>query len=181
MRARKQRRATLGRDRKAKHLETRQAKRRSGFELPMNETAKRLRASVVCEAEGRLLVVRLRDPVSGVEAYFPPGGGVEPGEEPAETARRETLEETGLRVRVDSQAVLVETYPFRWAGVDYDVTTHFFGAALDQPFDPDIPAVVDAPYNLGASWLPTSEALEAMSVHPAIASAVARVLRPSGR
>ena len=58
----------------------------------------------------------LRDPVSGVTAFFPPGGGVEPGESPAETARRETLEEAGLRVRVDPAAELVVTYPFRWAG-----------------------------------------------------------------
>jgi 8-oxo-dGTP diphosphatase len=138
---------------------------------------KRLRASVVCEAEGRLLVVRLRDPVSGLDALFPPGGGIEPGETPAETAGRETREETGLRVRVDPGVELVETYPFRWAGVDYDVQTHFFAASLEEPFAEAIPKVVDAPYNLGASWLPADEALQAMSVHPVIASAVARVRR----
>jgi 8-oxo-dGTP pyrophosphatase MutT (NUDIX family) len=136
---------------------------------------KRLRASAVCEAEGRLLVVRLRDPVSGLEAFFPPGGGVEPGETPAETAGRETLEETGLRVRVDPLVEIVEAYPFRWAGTDYDITTHYFAASLEDAFDLTLPQVVDASYNLGASWLLADEALEAMSVHPLIASAVARV------
>jgi 8-oxo-dGTP pyrophosphatase MutT (NUDIX family) len=146
----------------------------------MSEAAqqKRLRASVVCVAEGRLLVVRLRDPVTGVEAFFPPGGGVEPGETPAETARRETLEETGLHVQIDPLAELVETYPFRWAGIDYEVTTHYFGASLEGAFHETPPKVVDAPYNLGASWLPTAEALDAMSIYPAIASAVARVAAP---
>jgi 8-oxo-dGTP pyrophosphatase MutT (NUDIX family) len=137
----------------------------------------RLRASAVCEAEGHLLVVRLRDPVSCLEALYPPGGAVEDGEAPAETARRETLEETGLRVRVDPNVQLVETYPFRWAGTDYDVTTHYFAATLEDVFDLIPPKVIDAPYNLGASWIPVDEACEAMAVHPAIASAVARVLR----
>lgn len=142
---------------------------------------KRLRASVLCQAERHLLLVRLRDPVSGVEALFPPGGGIEAGEAPEETARRETLEETGLHVSVDPRVKLVDTYPFRWAGVDYDVTTHYFAASLEDTFDPHVPKVVDAPHNLGASWVPVDEALEAMSVHRAIASASARVLRLANR
>lgn len=142
---------------------------------------RRLRASVVCQAEGHLLVVTLRDPVSGVTAVFPPGGGVEANETPAETARRETIEETGLHVRVDADVKLVETYPFRWAGVDYEVTTHYFAASLEDAFDMTLPKVTDAPYNLGASWLPVSNALEAMSVHRFIAPAVARVLRLANR
>lgn len=122
------------------------------------------------------MLVRLRDPVSGVEALYPPGGGVEPDETPAETARRETLEETGVRVRVDPRVEIVDDYPFRWAGVDYDITTHYFAATLEDPFTKALPRVVDADYNLGAVWLPTAEALEALAVHPAIASAVTRVL-----
>jgi len=39
-----------------------------------------------------------------------------------------------------------------------------------------LPKVVDADYNLGAVWLPTREALDALAVHPAIASAVTRLL-----
>ncbi len=140
----------------------------------------RLRASAVCEADGRLLLVRLRDPVSGLEALYPPGGGVEPNEPPEETARRETLEETGVRVRVDPSIVLVDRYPFTWAGVDYDVTTHYFAAKPEEP-PAELATVNDADYNLGALWAPTSEALDALDVHPAIASAVAHVLRRARR
>lgn len=137
---------------------------------------RRTRASVVCEAEGHLLVVRLRDPATGVEALYPPGGGVEENEQPAETARREALEETGVAVRVLEPLVLVDEYPFRWNAVDYICTTHYFPADLEGPFTRELGSVDDAPYNLGASWVPTEEALAALAVHPRIASAVSRVL-----
>lgn len=138
----------------------------------------RQRASVVCEAQGHLLLVRLRDPVSGAEALYPPGGGVEPGEPPHETARRETLEETGVRVRVDPDLHLVERYPFTWAGTAYDVTTHYFAAHPEDELDPTLalPRTIDADYNLGAAWVPTEAALRALAVHPAIGDAVARLL-----
>lgn len=134
----------------------------------------RLRASAVCVTAGHLLLVRLRDPVTREVALYPPGGGVEPGEAPAETARRETLEETGVRVRVEPASALVDRYPFTWAGVDYDVTTHYFAATPDPPIDPTLPLgrVVDADYNLEALWLPEHDALRALGAHPRIAAAV---------
>jgi 8-oxo-dGTP pyrophosphatase MutT (NUDIX family) len=137
---------------------------------------KRLRASAICSAGGYLLVVRLRDPVTGEEALYPPGGAVEPGESPAETARRETLEETGLHVRVHEDLVVVDTYPFRWAGVDREITTYYFAAALEGAFDRALPKVEDADYNLGAAWVPIDEAMAAIAAHAVIASAVGRVI-----
>jgi 8-oxo-dGTP pyrophosphatase MutT (NUDIX family) len=134
----------------------------------------RLRASVACHAEGLLLVVRLRDPVTGEEAIYPPGGALEPGETPAQAAEREAREETGVTLVVDPASEYVLHHPFRWAGVDYDVTTHYFAASLDRAVP--LPSVSDATYHLGASWRPVEEALEEMRVHPAIARAVARVL-----
>jgi ADP-ribose pyrophosphatase YjhB (NUDIX family) len=110
-----------------------------------------------------------------MEAMFPPGGAIEAGETPSAAAMRETLEETGLRTRIDETTARVETYPYRWSGTDYDVTTHFFEAELDEPFDSELPKVMDAPYNVGASWMPVRDALEAM---PAIIAApVAAMLR----
>jgi 8-oxo-dGTP pyrophosphatase MutT (NUDIX family) len=122
-----------------------------------------------------VLLVRMKDPVSKVELLFPPGGGIEPGEAPEQAAQRETLEETGLRVRVDPSVCVTVRYPYPWAGVAYDVTTHYFAAALDEPFRVSIPTVADADYNLGAVWVPEAEAARFMA--PVIADAVARVIR----
>ncbi|MBL9022849.1 MAG: NUDIX hydrolase [Myxococcales bacterium] len=135
---------------------------------------RRIRASLVCRAEGRLLVVRLRDPVTGFEGLYPPGGGVEPGEAPSDTARRETREETGLDVPLDPSVVVVRHYPFTWGAVDFDVTTHFFGATLLRA--EALPSVVDAPYNLGAAWVPVEVALASLAIHEPIHAAVTDVL-----
>lgn len=75
---------------------------------------------------------------------------------------------------VDPQIVVVRHYPFTWGGVDFDVTPHFFGARLEAALP--LPKVVDADYNLGASWVPLEEALRVIGVHPPIDSAVRAVL-----
>jgi len=134
-----------------------------------------MRASAVCRSEGRVLLVRMKDPLTGLELLFPPGGGIEANETPAETARRETLEETGVRVRIDPSLAVTVRYPYAWAGVEYDVTTHYFAAKLDEPFRETLPRVVDAEYNLGAVWLPEADAEARMAT--VIAEAVAPVLR----
>ena len=95
--------------------------------------------SRLAQAEDQLLLVRLRDPASGMEAFYPPGGGIDEGESPADAARRETLEETGLHVVVDPASELVARYPFVWNATAYDVTTHFFHATTSER---DLPPVV---------------------------------------
>ena len=56
-------------------------------------------AAVVCLKDDRVLLAqRGREPNKGRWSF--PGGKIEAGETARETARREALEETGIRVRV---------------------------------------------------------------------------------
>lgn len=132
---------------------------------------RRERAGVVCVDDGAILCVRLRDPLTGVAKLFPPGGGIEAGERPAEAAAREALEETGYRVIVDAASERVERYPFTWGGRPIDVTTHFFRARLagsreeHAPFEPDA-------IQLGVEWLPLSELAAELAYDTTIREAV---------
>jgi 8-oxo-dGTP pyrophosphatase MutT (NUDIX family) len=57
---------------------------------------------VLVDRAGRTLLLRGGDPARpGLRWWFTPGGGLNPGESPAEGAARELFEETGLRVAAD--------------------------------------------------------------------------------
>lgn len=140
---------------------------------------RRHRASVVCVAHQHLLVVHLRDPLSGTTFHVVPGGAIEPGESAAVAAARETHEETGLAVQVDEASEIVATYRFLWNGTDYETTTHFFRASPVAPgpvLSPLVPAVEPEPYQLGALWLPLSSAERLLSFHDAIWQATQALL-----
>lgn len=68
-------------------------------ERPSREAETRLAAKVILvDQHNRVLLFRGGDPASpGSETWwFPPGGGLEPGETAEDGARREVYEETGL-------------------------------------------------------------------------------------
>ncbi|GLY00586.1 MULTISPECIES: NUDIX domain-containing protein [Actinoplanes] len=61
------------------------------------ETVHRPAVRVICiDVDGRILLMNWEDPTDGHRLWEPPGGGIDPGETPLETARRELMEETGL-------------------------------------------------------------------------------------
>ena len=54
---------------------------------------------LLVDRDERLLLLRGGDPAQpGLRYWFTPGGGLDPGESPAQGAARELFEETGLRV-----------------------------------------------------------------------------------
>jgi len=108
-----------------------------------------IRAGVLLFApEGIAVIERVRD---GLTYYVLPGGQVDPGETPAEAARRETYEELGLHVRIHGEVAVVN---FRDSNQHYffaDVIGGEFGTG-DGP-EMDSPADSEAG-SYRAMWLP---------------------------
>jgi 8-oxo-dGTP pyrophosphatase MutT (NUDIX family) len=79
---------------------------------------------IVVDADDRVLLLRCGDPARPEAGtwWITPGGGLEEGETPAEGARRELAEETGLAIVDDLGPVVLET----------DVTFEFDGVTFDQ-------------------------------------------------
>jgi 8-oxo-dGTP diphosphatase len=76
-------------------------------------------AGALVARDGRLLLVRRgHDPWRGM--WCPPGGFCEPDEHPVDAAERETLEETGLAVRVTGfLGIWLSRYDEDWISVAY--------------------------------------------------------------
>ncbi len=124
----------------------------------------RQRASVLCVHEGKLLVVKLREPKTGVIRPYPPGGGIEPDETPERAAERETWEETGYRVRILPGSEVVRRYLYRWDGINVDVTTHFFRAELkDSKAAPDPTDPPEGDVVTGVEWIAVGDLSAALS------------------
>ena len=137
---------------------------------------KRTRSTAVIEYNNKILSFEAYDPTSGRKYYFLPGGGIEAGESPAQSAVRETLEETGYKIRIDEKSELIKKYQFHWDGTDYDVVTYFYRGYLDEAFH-EPGTIIDVPYNKGAVWLPVEEIDSIFSYTNEIRDAVNQLLQ----
>lgn len=93
---------------------------------PLHRRAARV---LVIDATGRVLLFRGSDPARRDHRYwFTPGGGVDPGETPAQGAARELAEETGLQARPEElgQPVWDEVTTFPFDGQWYRQEQQFF-------------------------------------------------------
>lgn len=118
------------------------------------EKQHKLRTSVVCIKNNALLTFVGIDPVTKKRIIFHPGGKPNKDETLVDCAQRETFEETGYKVSVNAEVIIVKNYDFVWNGVIYDCETHFYYANL---LDESQSEIYDTEYNQGVFWCPLSE------------------------
>ena len=135
----------------------------------------RVRTSVVCLHNDRLLAFHAEDPQTKTNYVFLPGGKVESHETATEAAERETLEETGFHVEVSGSLGVDREYTFFWNGEDYDCLTIFYPARLKSPLQSP---VQDAEYHRGVVWIPRDEIIKNFSYSSPILEAILELLPP---
>jgi tRNA(adenine34) deaminase len=138
----------------------------------------RVRATAVLVHNGRILSFFAVDPSSQKEYHFLPGGGVEPEETAPEAAERETLEETGFKIRVEPMSAIDREYFFYWDGEDYDCLTVFYWAKLLSPLQD---SVNDRDYNKGVVWVPLAEVKQKFGYNDEILSAIEELIEKNHR
>jgi 8-oxo-dGTP pyrophosphatase MutT (NUDIX family) len=132
---------------------------------PMRRTAGRI---LLVDDQERVLLIHDRTDVGATSSHWiAPGGGLEPGETPAEAAVREVYEETGLRVRLDpnAQAMYLERARYTFAGQYIDQLNHYYLVRVRSglPVRPAANTDLEKVVALGHRWWPLGE-LESAAV-----------------
>lgn len=131
--------------------------RREEHKAERDQKNYRHRASVIVVHKNKILGFHAVDPFNKTKYFFIPGGKIDAGESAAEAAVRETLEETGYKIRLVPDLELRRRYDFTWNGQVNACDTTFFVGVLDEAWHEPRP-VQDAEYNKGSEWIPVSQA-----------------------
>jgi ADP-ribose pyrophosphatase YjhB (NUDIX family) len=115
--------------------------------------------AVLLTPEGRILLMRLQEPVSGRQVWITPGGAVERGETAEVGLRRELEEETGLQDARVGPKLWTRTHEFTWNGQMLRQREEFY-LVETAPFEPameDNPATGERLAFRGFRWWSAEE------------------------
>ncbi len=138
----------------------------------MAETIFRERVSTVVIEKKKLLAFNAIDPNSQKHYVFLPGGAIEKNESFENAAIRETLEETGFKVKIISPPLSVD-YPFFWNGTNYSCRTHFFKGRIVSKGNS---ALSEPDYHQGICWVDIASIEEEFSYSIEILNAIKSLL-----
>ncbi|MFJ4754706.1 MULTISPECIES: NUDIX hydrolase [unclassified Streptomyces] len=135
----------------------------------------RMSAYAIATEGDRMLLARLSgtSPVFAPGLWHLPGGGIDPGEQPAQALARELREETGL---VLTRAALLDarTYVARRGGVDWSLTALFYAATVEG--GAPVRAETDGSTET-AAWVPLADLRDDAVLSPAAADALGMLER----
>jgi len=136
----------------------------------------RHRASVVVIHKNKILGFHAVDPLTKAEYFFIPGGAIESGETPVQTATRECLEETGYQIRILEETAFERKYDFFWNGQINACHTVFYVGVLDQEWTPPH-KIHDADYHKGVEWIDLKKVKETFRYNKDILWAVEKMVK----
>jgi 8-oxo-dGTP pyrophosphatase MutT (NUDIX family) len=111
---------------------------------------------------GRVLLLRGHDPARPqYSIWHAPGGGVEPGETPAQTAVREFAEEIGIAIALGPH-VWNRVSRFSFNRVPYEQYEQYFIAHIGREFEPSFTNMLDyeRDWVTGHGWFSVAELRE---------------------
>lgn len=87
--------------------------------------------AVIMTPDHRILLMKVQEPVTGLQIWTTPGGGLEPGESDEEGLRREVAEETGSRDFRLGPPTWTRKHNFSWNGRSYRQREVYFLVRAD--------------------------------------------------
>ena len=117
---------------------------------------------VLLDRQGRIFLMHAEDPLDPHKApwWEIPGGGMSPGESSEDAARRELIEEAGIREVDMGPCIWVQHVEFEFAGIHFDSNERIHVAWCDGgEWDPQGLESLEAAAFMGAKWWTLSELL----------------------